>query len=213
MSKVKCSKGLLKGLWTFFFSFLKVIHEAKWFVSQKIVQIFFSREATLGLVLSVLPSICLSHYFIKSHQESSRVIKSHQESSRVIKSHQESRQESHQESHFTSVINQAVFLLRLLSVMRLYTCMFYKLSSGLKNAFPELSWQTHMVTCHIQSIIVFPPLLQHVTTHFLLLILHEFDKFLRNYAVLRIHSLAAEQEIPYQLLLAELLILTLFHWR
>ena len=80
MSKVKCSKGLLKGLWTFFFSFLKVIHEAKWFVSQKIVQIFFSREATLGLVLSVLPSIYLSHYFIKSHQESSRVNKSQQES-------------------------------------------------------------------------------------------------------------------------------------
>ena len=61
-----------------------------------------------------------------------------------------------------------------------------------------------MVTCHIQSIIVFPP---PAPTTFLLLILHEFDKFLRNYAILQMYSLAAAQEILYQLLLAGLLIL------
>merc|ERR1712012_628805 len=63
----------------------------------------FSREATLGLALSVRPLVTLvyqeSQRVTKSHQESPRVTKSHQESSRVIKSHQEPSRaiKSHQE--------------------------------------------------------------------------------------------------------------------
>merc|ERR1712012_872329 len=109
----------------------------------------FSREATLGLALSVRPFVTLvyqeSQRVTKSHQESPRVTKSHQESPRITKNHQESPRvtKSHQESsrvikHYkrvkTSRASQLIQVERsnaLINFSVLYQALFKRFSSVL----------------------------------------------------------------------------------